>query len=69
MPKHKVTFLPIERQILIDEELSHHPTFMNEFNAATFLPYTDSSAFPQVAEKRYQMKWECRPERMVEGQR
>jgi len=27
-------------------ELSNHPTFMNEFVAAMFLPHTDASAFP-----------------------
>ena len=36
-------------------ELSNHPTFMNEFIAAMFLPHTDTSAFPQVMEKLRQM--------------
>jgi uncharacterized 2Fe-2S/4Fe-4S cluster protein (DUF4445 family) len=49
-------------------ELSNHPTFMNEYIAAMFLPHTDSSAFPQVVERLYQMRREYRPERMVEGQ-
>jgi uncharacterized 2Fe-2S/4Fe-4S cluster protein (DUF4445 family) len=49
-------------------ELSSHPTFMNEYIAAMFLPHTDSSAFPQVVERLYQMRREYRPERMVEGQ-
>ena len=48
-------------------ELSNHPTFMNEFIAAMFLPHTDSSAFPQVVERLYQMRREYRSERMVEG--
>jgi uncharacterized 2Fe-2S/4Fe-4S cluster protein (DUF4445 family) len=49
-------------------ELSNHPTFMNEFIAAMFLPHTDSSAFAQVVERLYQMRKEYRSERMVEGQ-
>jgi uncharacterized 2Fe-2S/4Fe-4S cluster protein (DUF4445 family) len=49
-------------------ELSNHPTFMNEFIAAMFLPHTDTSAFPQVTERLYRMRREYRPERMVEGQ-
>jgi len=49
-------------------ELSNHPTFMNEFIAAMFFPHTDTSAFPQVAERLCQMRREYRPERMVEGQ-
>jgi hypothetical protein len=49
-------------------ELSNHPTFMNEFVAAMFLPHTNSSAFPQVVERLQRMRKEYRPERMVEGQ-
>ena len=37
-------------------ELSNHPTFMDEFIAAMFLPHTDTSAFPQTMEKLRQMK-------------
>jgi uncharacterized 2Fe-2S/4Fe-4S cluster protein (DUF4445 family) len=48
-------------------ELSNHPTFMNEFIAAMFLPHTDSSAFPQVMEKLYRVRGEHRPERTIEG--
>jgi len=49
-------------------ELSNHPTFMNEFVAAMFLPHTDSSAFPQVMKSLYQVRREYQSERMVEGQ-
>jgi uncharacterized 2Fe-2S/4Fe-4S cluster protein (DUF4445 family) len=49
-------------------ELSNHPTFMNEFIAAMFLPHTDTSAFPQVVERLYRVRKEYRSERMVEGQ-
>jgi uncharacterized 2Fe-2S/4Fe-4S cluster protein (DUF4445 family) len=48
-------------------ELSNHPTFMNEFIAATFLPHTDSSAFPLTMERIYRVRREFQPERMVEG--
>lgn len=37
-------------------ELSDHPTFMNEFIAAMFLPHTDASAFPQVTDRLHRMK-------------
>jgi uncharacterized 2Fe-2S/4Fe-4S cluster protein (DUF4445 family) len=37
-------------------ELSDHPTFMNEFVAAMFLPHTDASAFPQVKDRLHRMK-------------
>jgi len=47
-------------------ELSNHPTFMNEFIAAMFLPHTDASAFPQVMERLHRMRREYRTERMVE---
>ena len=49
-------------------ELSHHPTFMNEFVAAMFLPHTDSSAFPQVMGRLHQVRRGYRVERMVQGQ-
>ena len=49
-------------------ELTNHPTFMNEFIAAMFLPHTDTSAFPQVVERLYRVRKEYRSERMVEGQ-
>jgi uncharacterized 2Fe-2S/4Fe-4S cluster protein (DUF4445 family) len=32
-------------------ELSNSPSFMSEFVAAMFLPHTDASAFPEVAER------------------
>jgi uncharacterized 2Fe-2S/4Fe-4S cluster protein (DUF4445 family) len=37
-------------------ELSNHPTFMNEFVAAMFLPHTDSSTFPRMTERLHWMK-------------
>jgi uncharacterized 2Fe-2S/4Fe-4S cluster protein (DUF4445 family) len=49
-------------------ELSNHPTFMNEFIAAMFLPHTDSSAFHQVMGRLYRMKKRYQPERVVEEQ-
>jgi uncharacterized 2Fe-2S/4Fe-4S cluster protein (DUF4445 family) len=49
-------------------ELSNHPTFMNEFVAAMFLPHTDVSAFPKVMDGLYRMRKGYRSERMVEGQ-
>ncbi len=49
-------------------ELSNHPTFMNEFIGAMFLPHTDVSAFPRVMERLSQMRREIQSERMVEGQ-
>ncbi len=48
-------------------ELSTHPTFMNEFIAAMFLPHTDSSAFPSVTERLHQMGKRERFERTMEG--
>jgi uncharacterized 2Fe-2S/4Fe-4S cluster protein (DUF4445 family) len=39
-------------------ELSNHPTFMNEFIAATFLPHTDTMAFPQTMARLDQRKAE-----------
>jgi uncharacterized 2Fe-2S/4Fe-4S cluster protein (DUF4445 family) len=50
-------------------ELSNHPTFMNEFIAAMFLPHTDSTAFPQVVEKLRQMRKGNDRERTVEQAR
>jgi uncharacterized 2Fe-2S/4Fe-4S cluster protein (DUF4445 family) len=55
-------------RMMTNLELSNHPTFMNEFVAAMFLPHTHSSAFPQVVERLRRMRRENRPERMVEGQ-
>jgi len=55
-------------RMMTNLELSNHPTFMNEFVAAMFLPHTNSSAFPQVVERLRRMRRENRPERMVEGQ-
>src|SRR4030042_5890646 len=49
-------------------ELSNHPTFMNEFIAAMFLPHTDASAFSQVTQRLYRMRGEYRAESMIEGQ-
>jgi uncharacterized 2Fe-2S/4Fe-4S cluster protein (DUF4445 family) len=37
-------------------ELSNHPTFMNEFVAAMFLPHTDTTTFPRVTERLLRMK-------------
>jgi len=47
-------------------ELSNHPTFMNEFIAAMFLPHTDSSAFPFVTERVRQMGKRERFEKRME---
>jgi len=47
-------------------ELSNHPTFMNEFIAAMFLPHTDTSAFPHVMEKLRRMRKENHIERPAE---
>ena len=47
-------------------ELSTHPTFMNEFIAAMFLPHTDSSAFPFVTERLRQMGKRERFEKTME---
>ncbi len=49
-------------------ELSNHPTFMNEFIAAMFLPHTDASAFPQVTERINRVRKGSPFERMAEGQ-
>jgi len=55
-------------QMMTNLELSNHPTFMDEFVAAMFLPHTNASAFPQAAERLYRMRKEYRSERVVEGQ-
>jgi uncharacterized 2Fe-2S/4Fe-4S cluster protein (DUF4445 family) len=55
-------------RMMTNLELSNHPTFMNEFVAAMFLPHTNSSAFPQVVERLRRLRRGYRPERMVEGQ-
>jgi uncharacterized 2Fe-2S/4Fe-4S cluster protein (DUF4445 family) len=48
-------------------ELSHHPTFMNEFVAAMFLPHTESSAFPHVMEQLHRIRRKNPPQGAVEG--
>ncbi len=48
-------------------ELSNHPTFMNEFVAAMFLPHTDTSAFPETMARLRQMKEKVQTEQRVEG--
>jgi uncharacterized 2Fe-2S/4Fe-4S cluster protein (DUF4445 family) len=48
-------------------ELSNHPTFMNEFIAAMFLPHTDASAFPRVMETLHRMAQESRMGEEVES--
>ncbi len=47
-------------------ELSNHPTFMDEFIAAMFLPHTDSSAFPLTMARVHQMREENRREKRSE---
>jgi uncharacterized 2Fe-2S/4Fe-4S cluster protein (DUF4445 family) len=49
-------------------ELSNHPTFMNEFIAAMFLPHTDTSAFPLTMGRLRQMRQEYRSENRSEAQ-
>ncbi len=49
-------------------ELSNHPTFMNEFIAAMFLPHTDTSAFPQTMGRLHQMRQGYRSENRSEAQ-
>jgi len=49
-------------------ELSNHPTFMNEFVAAMFLPHTDASAFPLVTKTLGRMRRDTPTEREVAGQ-
>ena len=49
-------------------ELSHHPTFMNEFIAAMFLPHTDASAFPLVTKTLGRMRRGTPTETEVAGQ-
>ena len=54
-------------RMMTNLELSNHPTFMNEFIAAMFLPHTDSSAFPMVTERlRRTVKREPK-EKLMEG--
>ena len=48
-------------------ELSNHPTFMDEFIAAMFLPHTDTSAFPLVMEQLHQMGKREGVESVMEG--
>lgn len=38
-------------RMMTNLELSNHPTFMNEFIAAMFLPHTDIAAFPRATER------------------
>jgi len=38
-------------RMMTNLELSNHPTFMNEFIAAMFLPHTDIAAFPKATER------------------
>jgi uncharacterized 2Fe-2S/4Fe-4S cluster protein (DUF4445 family) len=49
-------------------ELSNHPTFMNEFVGAMFLPHTDFSAFPQTTARLRQMRESYQPEKRSEAQ-
>jgi uncharacterized 2Fe-2S/4Fe-4S cluster protein (DUF4445 family) len=49
-------------------ELSNHPTFMNEFVGAMFLPHTDLSAFPQTTARLRQMRESYQPEKRSEAQ-
>ncbi|MCW5214678.1 DUF4445 domain-containing protein, partial [Desulfobulbus sp. US5] len=39
------------RQLMTNIELSENPEFMQHYMAALFLPHTDMSLFPTVAEK------------------
>ena len=48
-------------------ELSHHPTFMNEFVAAMFFPHTESSVFPHVMEQLHRIRKENPVEGAIEG--
>jgi len=54
-------------RMMTNLELSNHPTFMDEFIAAMFLPHTDASAFPQVTETLRRMREGSHTERAVEG--
>ena len=47
-------------------ELSNHPTFMDEFIAAMFLPHTDASAFPLTMARVRQMREAHRSEKRSE---
>ena len=53
-------------RMMTNLELSNHPTFMNEFIAASFLPHTDSTAFPQTTERLYRIREGNRSERTVQ---
>ena len=53
-------------QMMTNLELSNHPTFMNEFTAAMFLPHTNASAFPLVMETLHRMRQGNGSERRVE---
>jgi uncharacterized 2Fe-2S/4Fe-4S cluster protein (DUF4445 family) len=55
-------------RMMTNLELSNHPTFMNEFMAAMFLPHTDFTAFPRVMERLHRMKEGKRSESEVEKQ-
>ena len=48
-------------------ELSHHPTFMNEFVAAMFFPHTESSVFPHVMEQLHRIWSENPLQGAIEG--
>jgi uncharacterized 2Fe-2S/4Fe-4S cluster protein (DUF4445 family) len=54
-------------RMMTNLELSHHPTFMNDFIAAMFLPHTDAAAFPRVTETLRRIRERSQPERRVEG--
>jgi uncharacterized 2Fe-2S/4Fe-4S cluster protein (DUF4445 family) len=53
-------------RMMTNLELSNHPTFMNEFMGAMFLPHTDSTAFPHVVKRLHTIRSENRSERGVE---
>jgi len=54
-------------RMMTNLELSNHPTFMNDFMAAMFLPHTDASAFPQVTQTIRRMREPSRPRGRAEG--
>ena len=54
-------------RMMTNLELSNHPTFMNDFMAAMFLPHTDASAFPQVTQTLRRMRERSRPRGRAEG--
>jgi uncharacterized 2Fe-2S/4Fe-4S cluster protein (DUF4445 family) len=55
-------------RMMTNLELSNHPTFMNDFMAAMFLPHTDATAFPGVMARLQRIKKELGAEREVEKQ-